>query len=45
VLRSILTSINLQYDRAINGKEAVDKFLHNNYSLILMDVQLPEMNG
>ena len=45
VLRSILTSINLNYDRAINGKEAVDKFLHNNYSLILMDVQLPEMNG
>jgi len=45
VLRSILTSINLQYDRAINGKEAVDKFLHNHYSLILMDVQLPEMNG
>jgi CheY-like chemotaxis protein len=45
VLCSILTSINLKYERATSGKEAVDKFLHNNYKLILMDVQLPEMNG
>jgi PAS domain S-box-containing protein len=45
VLCSILTSINLKYERAISGNEAVDMFLHNNYSLILMDVQLPEMNG
>lgn len=45
VLCSILTSINLTFDRARNGKEAVDMFLKNNYRLILMDVQLPEMNG
>ncbi|MEI7828166.1 MAG: PAS domain S-box protein [Prolixibacteraceae bacterium] len=45
VLCSILTSINLKFERAISGNEAVNMFLHNNYSLILMDVQLPEMNG
>jgi PAS domain S-box-containing protein len=45
VLRSILTSVNLKYERAVTGHEAVDMFLHNQYSLILMDVQLPEMNG
>jgi PAS domain S-box-containing protein len=45
VLCSILTSINLKYERAITGSEAVNMFLHNSYSLILMDVQLPEMNG
>lgn len=45
VLRSILSSLNLKCDRAINGKEAVDKFLHNNYRLILMDIQMSEMNG
>jgi PAS domain S-box-containing protein len=45
VLCSILSSINLKYERAITGKEAVDKFVHNHYNLILMDVQLPEMNG
>jgi PAS domain S-box-containing protein len=45
VLCSILTGINLKYERAISGSEAVNMFLHNSYSLILMDVQLPEMNG
>jgi PAS domain S-box-containing protein len=45
VLGSILTSVNLKYERAENGKKAVDMFLKNNYRLILMDIQLPEMNG
>ena len=45
VLRSILSSVNLKYERAITGKDAVNMFLNNNFSLILMDVQLPEMNG
>jgi len=45
ILRSILTSVNLKYERANTGKKAVDMFLHNNYSLILMDIQLSEMNG
>ena len=45
VLRSILSSVNLSCERAENGKKAVDMFLKNNYRLILMDIQLPEMNG
>ena len=45
VLCSILSSVNLKYERAVTGKEAVDMFLHKPYNLILMDVQLPEMNG
>ena len=45
ILRSILSSVNLKYERASNGKKAVDMFLHNHYSLILMDIQLSEMNG
>lgn len=45
ILRSILSSVNLQYERADSGKKAVDMFLHNNYRLILMDIQLSEMNG
>ncbi len=45
VLRSILTGANLNYERAENGKKAVDLFLKNDYRLILMDIQLPEMNG
>jgi CheY-like chemotaxis protein len=30
---------------AINGKEAVEKSAESNFDLILMDVQMPEMNG
>ena len=45
VLSSILASVNLKYERAENGKQAVDMFLHNNYRLILMDIQLSGMNG
>ncbi len=45
VLRSILSSVNLKHERAVTGKDAVNMFLNNNFSLILMDVQLPEMNG
>ncbi len=45
VLRSILTNANLKYERAEDGRQAVDLFLKNNYRLILMDIQMPEMNG
>ncbi len=32
-------------DIANNGEEGVEKFRNNNYDLILMDVQMPKMNG
>lgn len=32
-------------DTALDGKEAVDKFGLNKYDLILMDIQMPVMNG
>lgn len=45
VMASILSGVNLRYEWAENGRKAVDMFLNNTYSLILMDIQLPEMNG
>ncbi len=30
---------------AINGKIAVEKIEENNYDVVLMDIQMPEMNG
>jgi PAS domain S-box-containing protein len=30
---------------AENGKVAIDKVEHNNYDVVLMDIQMPEMNG
>ena len=32
-------------DIAENGKEAVSKFIKNKYDLILMDCQMPVLNG
>ncbi|WPP53619.1 response regulator [Catalinimonas niigatensis] len=32
-------------DTALNGQEALDKLQHNTYDVILMDLQMPIMNG
>ena len=40
-LKPLVSSI----DTASNGKEALDKFGTANYDLILMDIQMPVMNG
>ncbi len=32
-------------EQAINGQDAVDKWLNGNYSAILMDIQMPILNG
>lgn len=40
-----LESVGCVVDLAVNGKEAVKKASENKYALILMDVQMPEMDG
>ncbi|MCA1756828.1 MAG: response regulator [Bacteroidales bacterium] len=40
-----LTSRVKNIDTAVNGKEALDLFGKSNYDIILMDVQLPVMDG
>jgi signal transduction histidine kinase/CheY-like chemotaxis protein len=36
---------NLNADVVYNGKEAVEKVRNNSYDIILMDIEMPEMNG
>jgi CheY-like chemotaxis protein len=36
---------NVKIDVVENGAQAVEKFQQENYDLILMDVQMPELNG
>lgn len=45
VLRSFLESARLKVDLAENGAQAVEKAMRNDYALILMDMQMPVMNG
>ncbi|MDE7245556.1 MAG: response regulator, partial [Oscillospiraceae bacterium] len=47
ILVKILSTLGAECDTASNGQEAVEKFLNapSGYGLILMDVQMPEMNG
>jgi len=41
----ILAKMGLQPDIANNGREGVEKAIKGAYDLILMDVQMPEMDG
>jgi two-component system sensor histidine kinase/response regulator len=45
VAQLILHGVGLRVDSARNGREAVDKVRTAAYDLILMDIQMPEMNG
>jgi PAS domain S-box-containing protein len=45
VAQLLLHGVGLQVDSATNGREAVDKARITAYDLILMDIQMPEMNG
>lgn len=42
---SLLEDTEVDIDIANNGQEAVDKFNTNSYDIILMDLQMPVMNG
>jgi len=41
----LLEKVGLNVDLAENGKIAVDKAINGHYDLILMDIQMPVMNG
>ena len=45
VVESMLENMKLHTVHAENGKEAVEKVRKSNFDLILMDVQMPVMNG
>ena len=45
VVVELLTSIGLKVDIANNGYEALEKARHGGYDLILMDMQMPGMDG
>ena len=45
LIKIILLDFGYEIDMANNGKEAVEKLQKNTYDIILMDLQMPVMNG
>ncbi len=45
LIKIILMDFGFEVEIAENGKIAIEKLQANNYDLILMDLQMPEMNG
>lgn len=44
-MQKLLEKNKLKVDIAENGKKVLEKFAENTYDLILMDIQMPEMDG
>lgn len=40
-----LSNLGIQIDIANNGQEAIEKALGNDYALVLMDIQMPVLDG
>lgn len=45
LVKIMLTEFGFDVDIAANGKIAVEKMAEHDYDIILMDLQMPEMNG
>jgi len=45
LMRTILEDFKFKYDIADNGKIAIEKMQTETYDIILMDLQMPEMDG
>lgn len=45
VIEKHLETWGIGFDSAYNGKEAIEKLIKKSYDLVLMDLQMPVMNG
>lgn len=45
VIQDILELMDIEVDIAENGREAVEKAANNPYDAIIMDIQMPELDG
>ena len=45
LIKIILSDFGFEYEIVDNGKLAIEKLQTNTYDIVLMDLQMPEMNG
>lgn len=43
--KRVIAKFGIEVEIAENGKEGIEKLKQNNYDLVLMDLQMPEMDG
>jgi CheY-like chemotaxis protein len=45
LIKLLLTNLGAQVETAENGQDAVNMALHNDYTIVLMDMQMPILDG
>jgi len=45
LMKTLLDDFGFEYDIAGNGKIAIEKLQNKSYDIVLMDLQMPEING
>ena len=45
LVEKLLTRRNVEIDTAHDGREAVKKLRHGHYSVLILDLMVPELNG
>ncbi|MFH1297353.1 MAG: response regulator [Bacteroidota bacterium] len=45
VLEKMLADLDIKIERALSGKEAIEKIRETEFALVLMDVRMPDMDG
>lgn len=45
LMKTILDDFGFEWEIAVNGKVAIEKLEESNFDLVLMDLQMPELNG
>ncbi len=45
VLRNLVEEFGYPYDTAVSAAEAISKIQTSRYACVLLDIQMPEMNG
>ncbi|HYL60057.1 MAG TPA: PAS domain S-box protein [Candidatus Acidoferrales bacterium] len=45
LIRAFLKHTRYRLDEVENGRQAIDRFIAGNYDLVLMDIQMPEVDG
>jgi len=42
---TLLKNMGHTFDEAVNGQDAIEKIVANNYDVVLLDIEMPIMNG